>query len=214
MENIQNTTTNIKETTICSLGFQQYLDQIKSFHGSAAPGIIIGGFMVDLAIKHLPKGILFDAISETKSCLPDAIQILTPCTIGNGWLKVLSIGRFAIILYEKTQGEGVRVYLDVDKIEPWSEIKGWFLKLKPKGQQDYKLLIEQIQNAGTSIMSLQKIRIKAHLLEKKQGKRIAICSRCKEAYPLGDGTICLACKGESPYDLYHDIESPAFFQGI
>ena len=46
---------------------EDYMSLIKSFHGNAAPGLIIGGFMVDLAQKHLPEGILFDAICETQT---------------------------------------------------------------------------------------------------------------------------------------------------
>ena len=59
-------------------------------------GVVIGGFMVDMAYKHLPEGVLLDAFCETEKCLPDAIQLLTPCTMGNGWLKVNNIGRFAL----------------------------------------------------------------------------------------------------------------------
>ena len=62
------------------------------------------------------RGCLFDAICETRNCLPDAVQLLTPCTIGNGWLKVVNVGRFALTLYDKYQGEGVRVYLDPAKV--------------------------------------------------------------------------------------------------
>jgi formylmethanofuran dehydrogenase subunit E len=48
--------------------------------------------MTDLACRHLPADGLFDAISETPKCLPDAIQLLTPCTIGDGWLTIVNEG--------------------------------------------------------------------------------------------------------------------------
>ncbi|HNQ47588.1 MAG TPA: formylmethanofuran dehydrogenase subunit E family protein [Syntrophorhabdus sp.] len=54
--------------------FEEYTEIVKKFHGAAAPGVLIGGFMVDAAIRNLPDGILYDAICETKSCLPDAIS--------------------------------------------------------------------------------------------------------------------------------------------
>jgi len=104
-------------TKIVSHSFEEYLKLLESFHGNAAPGPIIGGFMVDLALKHIPEGILFDAVSETPACLPDAVQILTPCTVGNGWLKVMNLGRFALSLYDKYTGRGVRVFLDPEKLE-------------------------------------------------------------------------------------------------
>ncbi len=110
--------------------FEEFVERVKEFHGYEAPGVIIGGFMVDLAYRHLPKEGLFDALCETPKCLPDAIQLLTPCTVGNGWLTVVNVGRFALTLYNKESGEGVRVFVDTEKLEVWPELKTWFFKLK------------------------------------------------------------------------------------
>ena len=85
---------------------------------------------------------LFDAVCETRNCLPDAVQLLTPCTIGNGWLKVVNVGRFALNLYDKYEGKGVRVFMDPVKVADWPEINTWYLKLKPKKEQDSALLLE------------------------------------------------------------------------
>jgi len=155
--------------------------------------------MIDLAFKHLPKDGLFDAICETSTCLPDAIQLLTPCSIGNRWLKVINMGRFAITLYEKYQGEGIRVFLDPTKIEAWPEIKSWFFKLKPKKEQDSQLLMEQIREAGANICSIQQVKVNPHFIKIQRRGGITICPLCKEAYPVDDGGICRACQGEAPY---------------
>ena len=40
---------------ICSYTFEEYVERVRSFHGFAAPGVVIGGFMVDLAYQHLPE---------------------------------------------------------------------------------------------------------------------------------------------------------------
>ncbi|MBW2217489.1 MAG: formylmethanofuran dehydrogenase subunit E family protein, partial [Deltaproteobacteria bacterium] len=80
--------------------FDEFVPIVENFHGFAAPGVLIGGFMVDLALRNLPEGEFFDAVCETPKCLPDAIQLLTPGTIGNGWLKVVNFGRYALSLYE------------------------------------------------------------------------------------------------------------------
>jgi len=184
---------------ICSHTFEEYLDMVKSFHGSVAPGMAVGGFMVDLAYQHLPEEGLFDAICETGNCLPDAIQLLTPCTIGNGWLKVINLGRYAITLYDKYSGKGIRVFLDTDKVAAWPEINSWFFKLKPKKEQDSQLLLEQIKDAGANICSIQQITVAPGFLGKKHGAAFGICPRCKEAYPVADGEICRGCRGESPY---------------
>jgi formylmethanofuran dehydrogenase subunit E len=179
--------------------FEEYLHLVQSFHGSVAPGLVIGGFMVDLAMKRLPEGVLFDAISETTSCLPDAVQLLTPCTVGNGWLKVFNLGRFALSLYEKYEGKGVRVFVDPEKLESWPEIKTWLFKLKPKREQDKEFLMSQIEQAGHSICSSQPVAVQAQFLEKKSRGRIATCVLCHEPYPARDGAICRGCQGDAPY---------------
>ncbi len=96
------------EISICGHTYNEYIDMIKSFHGYVAPGLVLGGFMVDLAYQNCPQGEFFDTLCETRACLPDAIQLLTPCTVGNGWLRIIDLGKFALTLFEKYHGEGVR----------------------------------------------------------------------------------------------------------
>jgi formylmethanofuran dehydrogenase subunit E len=184
---------------IDAYSFDEYLELVRSFHGYASPGALIGGFMVDRALRNLPRDILFDALCETNHCLPDAVQILTPCTIGNGWLKIMPFGRFAVSFYEKYEGNGVRVYLDTARLEHWHEIKNWFFKLKPKKEQNSELLQEQIKEAGAEICSLKKIQILPLYLKKDSLGKRTICPICQEAYPAGHGRICRACQGDSPY---------------
>ena len=142
---------------IGSYSFDEFLQLVKSFHGYAAPGVVIGGIMVEVARRQLPAEVLFDAICETRNCLPDAIQLLTPCTIGNGWLKVVNVGRFALTLYDKYEGEGVRVFLDPAKTADWPEINAWYLKLKPKKDQDSDRLLDEIREAGPEILGWQRV---------------------------------------------------------
>jgi len=180
--------------------YEEYVHVVESFHGRFAPGLIIGGFLVDLALKNLPAGDLFDAICETSSCLPDAVQLLTPCTIGNGWVKIVDTGRFAVTLYEKESGKGVRVFLDTEKLKAWPEIHSWFFKLKPKREQNKDLLFAQIVEAGPAILSLQPVQVRSeHLIPRKMGTT-AVCPSCGEGYPRKHGEKCLACQGRSPYD--------------
>ncbi|MBM4287595.1 MAG: trehalose-binding protein [Deltaproteobacteria bacterium] len=192
--------------------FDEFLQIVKSFHGYAAPGVVLGGIMVDLARRHLPLEVLFDAVCETRHCLPDAVQLLTPCTLGNGWLKVVNLDRFALILYDKYTGEGVRVYLDPFKVEDWSAIKDWYLKLKPKKEQDTQLLLDQIKEAGPAVLNWQKVKMRPHFLQPRKRGRIIICPLCREAYPAQDGGICRACRGEAPY-LTNDPPAEAGMEG-
>ena len=185
--------------TIRSYTFEQYVERAQAFHGFAAPGVVIGGFMVDLAYQHLPQKGLFNAICETAKCLPDAIQLLTAKTVGNGRLAVIHLGRYAMAFYDTSKGEGIRISLDQVKMEAWPEIKVWFLKLKHKRDQDYQLLMKQIRDAGPSICRMERVRVLPRFLEKTRRGIMAVCPRCKEAYPLADGTVCLGCQGKAPY---------------
>jgi formylmethanofuran dehydrogenase subunit E len=185
--------------------FDQFLQRITAFHGYAAPGLVIGGKMVDLAMAAMPNGCLFDAISETDNCLPDAIQLLTPCTVGNGWLKVLKLGRFALALYEKKTGEGIRVYLHPRKVAAWEEIDNWFFKRRPKAEQDPQGLLAEIKKAGGQILQTEKIRVHPRLIYKASVDQRALCPDCGESFPSKHGPRCRACQGASPYESVHEI---------
>ncbi len=111
----------------------------------------------------------------------------------------MNLGRYAMTIYDKQTGEGIRVFLDPAKIEAWSEIKNWFFKLKPKKEQDDQLLIRQIKEAGASICGIQHVRVAGRVLEKRHRASFAVCPRCKESYPVGDGALCLGCQDTAPY---------------
>jgi len=184
---------------ICTYSYEEYLDRVKSFHGNLAPGLIIGGFIVDLAMKNLPEGEFFDAVCETPVCLPDAVQLLTPCTIGNGWLSIVNFGRFAVTLYEKKTGKGVRVFLDTEKLNNWPEVCDWYLKKKKKHEQNLELLLSQIKEAGHGLLCIQSVQVEPEKVRRKRLGPVGVCPVCGEAYPLNDGDQCRNCQGETPY---------------
>jgi formylmethanofuran dehydrogenase subunit E len=187
--------------------FDEFANVVTSFHGTAAPGVMIGGYMVEMALRNLPPDGLYDAIAETTKCLPDAIQLLTPCTIGNGWLRIIDTTRFAMAMYDKTNGEGVRVYIDSDKVASRKEINYWYLKLGPKKEQDINVLLNEIKEAGTSILGLQQVKIDLKYFEKKEKSSIVLCPTCHEAYRAIGGSPCPACNSALlPYLYCQEIE--------
>jgi formylmethanofuran dehydrogenase subunit E len=179
--------------------FEEFKEKAADFHGYPAPGLLIGGYMVEAARARLKRGILFEAIVETPKCLPDAVQLLTVCSIGNQRLKVVSLGRFALSLFDKHSGSGFRSYLDLDKLERWPEIRGWFLKLVEKKDQNPEMLLAEIEAAGDSICTVAPVRVAPQFLARRHMSAIVRCSLCKEAYPAEDGPVCLACSGKTPY---------------
>jgi formylmethanofuran dehydrogenase subunit E len=184
---------------IGNLSHEAFVEEVRRFHGYAAPGVVIGGYMVELARQDIPDGVLFDAVCESAQCLADAIQLLTPCTVGNGWLRIRNFGIFALSLYDKHTGQGRRVHLDVDKLGPYPEIKAWFLKEKTKAQQDSDRLAAEIEQAGMEILSARSVKIRPELLGHKGKGAIVRCPLCGSAYPATFGVICRSCQGESPY---------------
>jgi formylmethanofuran dehydrogenase subunit E len=179
--------------------FQEFKDMAAAFHGYPAPGLLIGGYMVEMAKAALPPDILFEAVVESKKCLPDAVQLLTLCSTGNGWMKIVNLGRYAVALFDKHSGKGVRVSVDLDALEAWPQIRGWFMKLVPKQEQDTNELFREIEAAGDSILRLEKITVQPRLLGHSHMARIEACPVCREAYPVSDGAICRGCQGEAPY---------------
>jgi len=184
---------------IGSYTFEEYLQKVRTFHGNTAPGVILGGIMVDEALRHLPPNILFDAISETDKCLPDSIQLLTPCTIGNGWMRIINIGRFALCLYNKQSGEGFRVYIDPERVKTFPVINNWFFSLKPKKEQNKENLLAEIGLSGSKILGLSQVKVDIEALSSKYEGEYAICRECKESYPSNGLGLCLACQGKASY---------------
>lgn len=179
--------------------FEEFKEKARQFHGYPAPGLLIGGYMVELAKSHMPEGTLFEVIVESHKCLPDAVQLLTLCSTGNSWMRVVNLGRYALSMFDKYTGEGVRVYIDTEKIEEWPEIADWFLKRTAKADQDTDLLFAKIKEAGPAYTSVERIVIPEHKLGHKHMRSIGLCPACGEAYPLNDGAICRGCQGEAPY---------------
>ncbi len=179
--------------------FSEFTELARDFHGYPAPGLLIGAYMVEAAKQKLPGGTLFEAVVETSKCLPDAVQLLTLCSTGNGWMKVINMGRYALSLYDKYTFEGWRVSIDLDRLETFPEIRDWFLKLKTKQEQDTERLFSEIEAAGDQYFSAVPVTIRQRLVKKPEMGDIAACPACREAYPKKDGSICRGCQGEAPY---------------
>ncbi len=185
----------LPEIIICGRPLDRYLAALEDFHGWRAPGAVIGGFMVDFAQSSLPPGIAADAVVETCHCLPDAVQLLSPCTFGNGWLKVLDWDKFALSLYDKKTLEGFRVWLDLEKARAYPEIYAWYMRRVPKKSLPLEVLLDRIIRAGRGILSAMRVRVTA-LHGKREKGATDVCPACGEAYPWRQGGRCLACQGQ------------------
>lgn len=179
--------------------FEEYLKIAKSFHGYLAPELIVGCFMVKLALENFYDSEPYYVICETPHYLPDAVQILTHCTIGNGMMKIVDLGRIAMTFYNGKNGEGIRVFIDSTKLLNWPEILNWYTGKRNKANIPEPLL-QELLDAGPSILGLHPVSLKKEYRSEHSRDVFSICPSCGEAYPAIDGTHCRACQGYSPYE--------------
>jgi len=182
-----------------------YLLRCADFHSSPAPGLLIGAFMVDYALDLLhatPDEKLF-AVSETPKCLPDAPQVIAHITTGNGRLKVLPIGRFAITVNrvsENPTADAVRVYVDLEKIKKFPVIDKWFSNSPEFNKHTMGVgLQETIFRAGRGLLSYETVRVPVKI---KEAWKPVTCPTCGETVPdymVVDGK-CGACGSMKYYE--------------
>ncbi len=184
---------------ICGRTPTELLEEIQQFHGFVAPGVLIGAFMIDRVYEHLEKGIEADAIVETRHCLPDAIQILTPCTIGNGWLKIVDFDKFALTMYNRHDFKGYRVWMDLDKAKAHDNVYNWYMGLVSKKELPIEVLKDSIFAAGSTVFSVQAVKVSPEYGRREKKGEMAVCHQCNEAYSTWQGEVCMSCQGKGYY---------------
>jgi formylmethanofuran dehydrogenase subunit E len=190
---------SIKQKIICGHTLDECLQIIESFHNWKAPGLVLGLFMVDRAKRLIGEKIEADAIVETRHCLPDAVQLFTPCTVGNGWLKIIDWDKFALTLYDRHNHNGFRVWLDLEKARAYPNLFNWYQRLAPKKKLPLEILLGTIVEANDSVLSSAAVNITRFNRREKKGLT-RVCPLCKEAYGERQGLTCSACGGKSYYE--------------
>ena len=173
---------------------QPYFEEGVKFHGYLSPGFVLGVIMVDLAKELLGPRNLINAVVETKSCLPDAIQLMTCCTYGNGWMRVKDWGKTALTLYDKYELEGIRLFCNLEEIKKYPLIEQWLMRI---GDINKEEVAKEIMRAGRDILSWQRVRVAPYKRMKKA--RLTFCNSCGEAHPAIDGDLCIRCSDKDNY---------------
>ncbi|MFH0926617.1 MAG: FmdE family protein [bacterium] len=181
---------------------EDLLKKLEEFHGALVPGLIIGAYMVEFAYEKLGDVQFIDAVVESKKCIADAVQLMTSCTLGNGWLKLYDFGIFAITLYNKKTKKGVRVYLDVDKIPNESIIKKWFFMEVKK--DSHKEVNKELLQQKKAIFSFEYVQVD---IPKKAHAKILRCKECNYPFPSFGLDKCKSCnEGITYYKLIQKDE--------
>lgn len=171
-----------------------YFEEGREFHSYLSPGLALGIIMVDLAKELLGPRSLIDAVVETKRCIPDAVQLMTACTYGNGWMRVKDWGKLALTLYDKEKLDGIRVSLDSEKIKKYPLIHKWYTRIEhvDKGE-----VTREIISAGRNILSWQRVTLMPY--KRIKHAPTSFCPSCGEVYPASDGDLCVRCSGKDNY---------------
>jgi len=76
-----------------------------------------------------------------------------------------------------------------------------------KNEQDTKLLMAQIKEAGHELLSVQWVCVEPEKVRRKKMGPVGICPLCGEAYPSKDGEKCRNCQGETFYSEVSKINT-------
>jgi formylmethanofuran dehydrogenase subunit E len=172
---------------------------MEEFHGYRSPGVLMGGLMVDSALRELESTPYLNVVSETVVCLPDAIQLLTPCTFGNGYMQVLDWGKFALTAYDRQTLSGVRACLNYVRMPEYPLINNWFERTgKPREKPPFGELAEEILTDGPNLLLNRSVRLHRPLKDSKS-MPTQLCIKCGESYTSYFGRACPACSGRDYY---------------
>ncbi|MGD8883339.1 MAG: FmdE family protein [Desulfobacterales bacterium] len=190
----------MSDTLICGLNYGDFVVRMEEFHGYRSPGILVGALMIEDALKEVGTTPYLNVVTETIVCLPDAVQLLTPCTIGNGFLQVLDWGKFALTAYDRRTLAGIRAWLNYDALVNFPLIHTWFKRSsKTTEKPAFEELAKDILKAGSDLVAQQPVRLHQAL---KNSERVPTgrCPNCGESYPLHFGPTCPACGGKAYFE--------------
>lgn len=183
---------------LAGMDLDEFLRRAEELHGHLSPGVVAGGFMLDKALKSYEPGEFLNAVVETVVCLPDAVQILTQCTLGNGFMQVLDWGKFAITLYDRQKLNGVRVWLDPEAVRTNQIVASWYLRSPGNGKVDKEVVIRELLSCGGELVQAFPVTLEV-ALKSTEKVPTGICVDCGESYPLRQGERCYTCQGQGYY---------------
>jgi formylmethanofuran dehydrogenase subunit E len=191
----------MKAVQLCEIAYEDFLIEMEAFHGHRSPGVLLGGLMLDAVIEDMESTPYLNIVCETVICLPDAIQILTSCTFGNGFLQVLDWGKFALAAYDRKTLTGVRGWLEPDRLPEYPLIHNWFERTgRPREKPPFDLLAEEMLTAASLLIACHPIRLH-RALKDPNPVPTGPCPKCSESYPLHLGPACPSCSGKGYYDF-------------
>lgn len=171
------------------------IEKVVPFHGFLTSGALIGIRMLNIArrVLDVQDGERIYVTCETQNCMPDPFQILAGATIGNGGLKIRSLGKMAVTVNKQApEGvhsvRGVRIILDPEKTKDYPKLHAWFLNTQKLRHEE---VVPILLAAGEKVYSWKPMDIEVPV---RQKKRILCCENCGEMFIQHDNELlCGAC---------------------
>ncbi len=185
--------------------YEEFLKELTLFHGKPRtrrrPSRL---HMVNMAWEVFPKDVLMDVICETRKCLADTIQLLTPCTVGNHWLKIVDTGRFAGVFYDKQTGEGGPASpLSMERLKLWPRVEEWYLKLTPKHEQSLQAILDEINAAGAELFDMIEVTVEPEVLKVRPKTPPVFCPDLRRGLPARPRADLPWVRGDLTNSYYH-----------
>ncbi len=196
----------------------QILEKAKEFHGHLCPFVALGVKASIIAMDEIGvqrsdenKSIGEDiiAIVECNNCFVDGVQVATGCAFGNNSLIYFDLGKNALSLVKRGEWEGVRIYIDADKINKYfsREANELFEKVVVKRQgdeEDRRRMAQLWEEIAYKMLDVPKEdfkveKVKVEPIEQAPIFKNVRCSSCNEfvmevkAVFVDEKPYCLKC---------------------
>ena len=193
----------------CELSPEQIAKAV-DFHGHWCPGLAIGLRAGEYVLNHMGRAADEDivALVETDMCAVDGIQVLTGCTFGKGNLRYQDHGKLAFTFYRRSDGKGVRLVFDANRLgspdSEFTELTQKWLKGELEPEQEAKLMEMRKQRTDDIMTSglNELFEVKEPDVPMPRSARILtslVCDECGESVMesrtrrLEGRTMCIPC---------------------
>ncbi|MCL0105897.1 FmdE family protein [Thermodesulfovibrionales bacterium] len=183
------------------------LEKAVEFHGHLCPPIVFGVRASELGLEKLraerPEDEEIVAVIENDSCMGDAIQSVSGCTLGKGNLILKNYGKMAVAFINRANGESIRLIVKKKVIEDL--MNSDFGRAKREGHLPHEEMMKMAKEVSQQMMELSDDELfdtKKVQIEPPRPARIfrsVKCSVCEEYFGEKFGRVkngeivCIPC---------------------
>ncbi|MCL0096291.1 FmdE family protein [Thermodesulfovibrionales bacterium] len=183
------------------------LEKAVEFHGHLCPPIVFGVRASELGLEKLraerPEDEEIVAVIENDSCMGDAIQSVSGCTLGKGNLILKNYGKMAVAFINRANGESIRLIIKEKVIEDL--MNSDFGRAKREGHLPWVEMMKMAKEVSQQMMELSDDELfdtKKVQIEPPRPARIfrsVKCSVCEEYFGEKFGRVkngeivCIPC---------------------